>query len=61
MAKTILGIDIGHDQLKLALVKGKRVLRVATADMPENLLRENHQKCGNAADDGGPAGIQPAL
>lgn len=41
MAKTILGIDIGHDQLKLALVKGKRVLRVATADMPENLLREN--------------------
>ncbi len=41
MAKTILGIDIGHDQLKLALVKGKRVLRVATADMPENLMREN--------------------
>lgn len=41
MAKTILGIDIGHDQLKLALVKGKRVQRVATADMPENLLREN--------------------
>lgn len=41
MAKTILGIDIGHDQLKLALVRGKRVLRVATTDMPENLLREN--------------------
>ena len=41
MAKTILGIDIGHDQLKLALVKGKRVQRVASADMPENLLREN--------------------
>ena len=41
MAKTILGIDIGHDQLKLALVKGNRVLRTATADMPENLLREN--------------------
>ncbi|MBR3272334.1 MAG: pilus assembly protein PilM [Clostridia bacterium] len=41
MAKTILGIDIGHDQLKLALVKGKRVQRVATADMPENLMREN--------------------
>ena len=41
MAKTILGIDIDHDQLKLALVKGKRVLRVATGDMPENLMREN--------------------
>ena len=41
MAKTILGIDIGHDQLKLALVKGARVQRVATADMPENLMREN--------------------
>ena len=42
MAKTILGIDVGHDQLKLALVKGKRVLRTQVADMPENLLRENH-------------------
>ena len=41
MAKTILGIDIGHDQLKLALVKGHRVLRVVSTDMPENLLREN--------------------
>lgn len=41
MAKTILGIDIGHDQLKLALVRGKQVLRTVSADMPENLLREN--------------------
>jgi len=41
MAKTILGIDIGHDQLKLALVRGGRVLRTVAADMPENLLREN--------------------
>ena len=41
MAKTILGIDIGHDQLKLALVKGNRVLRVASAEMPENLMRDN--------------------
>ena len=41
MAKTILGIDIGHDQLKLALVRGKHVLRTVAADMPENLLREN--------------------
>ena len=41
MAKTILGIDIGHDQLKLALVRGNRVIKTAAADMPENLLREN--------------------
>ena len=38
--KTILGVDIGHDQLKLALVRGKRVLKTATAEMPENLLKE---------------------
>lgn len=40
MAKTILGVDIGHDRLKLALVKGTRVLKTVTAPMPENLLRE---------------------
>ncbi|MBQ3269746.1 MAG: pilus assembly protein PilM [Clostridia bacterium] len=38
--KTILGVDIGHDQLKLALVRGRRVLKTATAEMPENLLKE---------------------
>ena len=40
MAKTILGIDIGHDQLKLALVKAGHVVRTASAKMPENLLRD---------------------
>lgn len=40
MAKTILGIDIGHDQLKLALVRGNRVLKTAVAQMPENLQRQ---------------------
>ena len=40
MAKTILGIDIGQDQLKLALVKGRRVLKTASVEMPENLLRQ---------------------
>ena len=40
MAKTILGVDIGHDQLKLALVKGGRVLKTTSAQMPENLLRQ---------------------
>ena len=38
--KTILGIDIGRDQLKLALVRGNRVLKTASAEMPENLLRD---------------------
>ena len=40
MANTILGIYIGHDQLKLALVRKNKVLKVATAPMPENLLRD---------------------
>ncbi|MBQ1492705.1 MAG: pilus assembly protein PilM [Blautia sp.] len=40
MAKTILGIDIGHDQLKLALVRKNKVLKVATAEMPQQLLRD---------------------
>ena len=40
MAKTILGVDIGHDQLKLALVRGKQAVKTAAAPMPENLLRE---------------------
>ena len=40
MAKKILGIDIGYDQLKLALCQGRRVLKTAAATMPENLLRE---------------------
>ncbi len=40
MAKTILGIDIGHDQMKLALVRSGRVLKTAIVQMPENLLRQ---------------------
>ena len=40
MAKTYLGIDIGHDILKLALVKGGVVKKTASASMPVNLLRE---------------------
>ena len=40
MAKTYLGIDIGHDMLKLALVKGGVVKKTASATMPVNLLRE---------------------
>ncbi len=40
MAKTIMGVDIGHDQLKLALVRGRQVIKTASAPMPENLLKE---------------------
>ncbi len=40
MAKKILGIDIGHDRLKLALVKGKRVEKTAFAVMPKHLMRD---------------------
>ena len=38
--KTILGIDIGHDQLKMALVRNGQVLQTASASMPENLMKE---------------------
>lgn len=38
--KPILGIDIGHDQLKLALVSNGRVLATGSAQMPENLFRD---------------------
>lgn len=38
--KQVLGIDIGYDQLKLALVNNGRVVKTAMAQMPENLLKE---------------------
>ena len=40
MAKTILGVDIGYDSLKLALVSGKQVRKTAVVPMPNNLIRE---------------------
>ncbi len=40
MAKTVLGIDIGYDNLKLAIVNGRRVLKVGQASMPEKLMKE---------------------
>ena len=40
MAKRILGIDIGYDTLKLALVQGKHIRKTATASMPKRLMRE---------------------
>ncbi len=40
MAQTILGIDVGHKRLKLALMNGRRVKKVVVLDMPENLVIE---------------------
>ncbi len=40
MAKTYLGIDVGHDMLKLALVKGNQVKKAVAVPMPANLLRD---------------------
>ena len=40
MAKRILGIDIGYDTVKLALVSGKQVKKTAIASMPKRLMRE---------------------
>ncbi len=34
-----VGIDIGHDRLKLASVRSGKVRKVATAQMPENLMK----------------------
>ena len=40
MAKRLLGIDIGYDTVKLALVSGKQVKKTAIASMPKRLMRE---------------------
>lgn len=40
MAKAMVGVDIGYDSLKLALVSGDRVKKSAVVPMPQNLLRE---------------------
>lgn len=40
MAKSILGIDVGSDVLKIALVKGKTIKKTATAAMPANMMRD---------------------
>ena len=40
MAKSCLGIDIGKDQLKLVLMKGENIVKTASAQMPEGLVRD---------------------
>ena len=38
--KTILGVDIGYDRIKLALVSGRKVMKTASEEMPEGLMKE---------------------
>ena len=40
LPKTVLGIDMGYDTLKLALCRAGTVRKVAFAPMPKNLIRE---------------------
>lgn len=40
MAKSIVGVDIGYDSLKLALCNRGRVKKYACVPMPQNLIRE---------------------
>ena len=40
MAKSILGIDMGYDSLKLALVSGGRIKKAICVPMPNALVRE---------------------
>ncbi len=40
MAKTILGVDIGYDNLKLALVSGDSVKKTVSVPMPKNMIRD---------------------
>ena len=42
MAKKILGIDVGGDSLKLALVSGGKVLKTATVSMPKHMIKDGH-------------------
>ena len=40
MAKTILGIDMGYDSLKLALLSGSTIKKAVSVPMPQRLIRE---------------------
>lgn len=40
MAKSVLGVDIGYDSLKLALVNGGKVRKTAIVPMPKNLVKD---------------------
>lgn len=40
MTKSCLGIDIGKDQMKLVLMKGENIVKTASVQMPEGLLKD---------------------
>ena len=40
MAKSILGVDVGYDCLKIALMSGKKVKKTVQVSMPNKLVRE---------------------
>lgn len=42
MAKNVLGIDLGHDRLKLVLVNGDRIKKVVSVPLPHNMIKEGH-------------------
>ena len=42
MAKTILGVDIGSDSLKLALVSGEEIINSVVVPIPNSLVKEYH-------------------
>ncbi len=41
MAKRILGMDVGHDSLKLALINGHKIEKAVTAHIPLNLIQDS--------------------
>ena len=40
MAKTMLGIDIGHDNLRLVQMQGRKVLKAVSVPMPKHLVKD---------------------
>lgn len=41
MAKKLLGIEIGNCRLKIAICSDYNLEELVTADIPDNLVREN--------------------
>lgn len=48
MAKTILGVDIGYDNLKLALIRDTEVKKTVAVPMPKNMVRDGKVVSGEA-------------
>lgn len=42
MSNMILGLDIGEDRLKMALCDDGQVIKTASAEMPDNLVKDGH-------------------